>query len=198
MRRSTILTLGFILAACRAPGATPAPVPPAVPPAPSDVSADERAVYAAMVDQVFARRGPVVLADSAGGAPADFPGQWSGLDAATSLQLTADLQARNRTRVAMPPDLGSTAAVRLFSRGTVFTGSAANLDDSYATFRARYAPARGFWSISRPGFDAARRHAIVATGYACGGLCGDGSVVLLERTASGGWKVVTERPTWIA
>lgn len=44
--------------------------------------------------------------------------------------------------------------------------------------------------LSRAGFDASGRHALVGATFTCGGLCGNGALMLMERGRDGRWRVV--------
>src|SRR5215217_7791371 len=56
-------------------------------------------------------------------------------------------------------------------------------------FYKRYRDSGGFISLSRPGFNPAMNQALVYIAHACGGLCGTGHYVLLEKSVDG-WKVI--------
>jgi len=55
------------------------------------------------------------------------------------------------------------------------------------------------WTIelSRVGFDAVRTRALVRVGRYCGGMCGDGQVLLMERGADGQWRMTWAVGSWI-
>lgn len=52
-------------------------------------------------------------------------------------------------------------------------------------------------AFSHVGFDRDRTQALVYVSYTCGGLCGDGQYVLLERSARG-WRIARSVRSWIS
>lgn len=52
--------------------------------------------------------------------------------------------------------------------------------------------------LSLPGYDAARTHALVEVGTRCGGMCGDGVVLLMERGTDGRWREVRIVSSWMS
>jgi hypothetical protein len=162
------------------------------------LDADERAVYAALVKREVAEGGRVVVSDST------FRGDWPrwtsplpGLDSAAAAEIEGDFRRRNQTAVAFPADLAARRSASLFAVREVFTDTVTNLDQAYATFRARFPGARRFHSFSRPGFDAARRHALVLWSHACGSLCGEGGFAILERGPDG-WRETYRQMMWVS
>lgn len=68
----------------------------------------------------------------------------------------------------------------------------------WRAFHERFPSSSGLITLSRVGFNAARTQAVLNVDRGCGGLCGDGTIVLLARDASGRWRVVHTRGTWIS
>ncbi len=64
-------------------------------------------------------------------------------------------------------------------------------------FYHRYPGSRGFVELSRVGFDPYRRQALVYAGWSCGGLCGQGNMIVLEKRDTG-WKVVSKETLWVS
>jgi len=64
-------------------------------------------------------------------------------------------------------------------------------------FYKRYPDSGGFISLSRPGFNAARNQALVYIEHHCGGLCGTGRYVLLEKSKDR-WRVIQEEMVWVS
>jgi hypothetical protein len=55
----------------------------------------------------------------------------------------------------------------------------------------------GLFSLSEIVFDKLHRHAIVSYGFVCGGLCGHGGTLILEKVGDM-WKVQTTCSSWIS
>jgi hypothetical protein len=186
-------------AAAPSPQAPAAPAPPPSAPAASSLDPDEAAVYAVLIDSVFPRAGKpfVVLGDSTvGGHAGEVERVVLRRDPGFPTSAIADFEARNRTRVPIPQDLPARTPIRTLRMAT-FSPPNGDLDEAYARFRRDFAPATTFYLVSRPGFDAERRHAVITTGSKCGSLCGRGEVLLLARGAHG-WQVTFRTMTWIS
>jgi hypothetical protein len=56
----------------------------------------------------------------------------------------------------------------------------------------------GLFSFSEIRFNKGHTRAMVAYSFVCGGLCGNGSTVVLEKQRDGGWKQVTICGGWIS
>ena len=69
--------------------------------------------------------------------------------------------------------------------------AAADPDEYWRRFYARYPDSPGLVRLSRVGFDRAREQALVFVYHICGGRCGTGGYVLLSR-AGEQWEVVGE------
>ncbi|HET7459690.1 MAG TPA: hypothetical protein VFJ82_00525 [Longimicrobium sp.] len=68
----------------------------------------------------------------------------------------------------------------------------------WRAFYERYPGSSGLISLSRVGFNAARTQAVLNVDRGCGGLCGNGVIVLLTRDAAGRWRVAATRGTWVS
>ena len=189
--RSSLGLLLFAIAAACAPAGRTSPA--------GAVDRDEAAVYAVVIDSVLASaEAPfVVMAEST--MVLMVTRDWleayvRPLDPAFPESPITDFEARNRAPVAIPPRLSTRTPVRRLRLGT-FNPSGGDHDEAYAKLRTEHAPAIHLYALSRPGFDPERRHAVIATAAGCGGLCGEGQVVLLER-GPGGWRVTARVTTW--
>jgi len=70
-------------------------------------------------------------------------------------------------------------------------------DDGAKSFDEVFPGASGVISFSHVGFDSTLHEAIVATSFACGGLCGTGSRYVLKKR-SGRWEVVNKWIVWVS
>lgn len=64
-------------------------------------------------------------------------------------------------------------------------------------FYKRYPNSEGLVVLSRVGFNTSMNQVLVYIGHTCGGLCGTGHYVMLEKGA-GGWRVVKRLMVWIS
>jgi hypothetical protein len=190
--RAAVLSLIIALPACAS--APPAPAASA----PAELDRDEAAVYAVVIDSVFAADGApfVVVGDSTVRVFAgDFAQVVRRLDPGFPASSIADFEVRNRTPVSIPANLPARTPIRTLRLASF--GPPGGLEEAYAKFRSDFAPARQFYLLSRPGIDSERRHAVIATGSNCGSLCGRGEVLLLARDAHG-WHVTARTRTWVS
>jgi hypothetical protein len=171
---------------------------------PADAEArDEAAVYAVVIDAVLATdsvlastEAPfVVMAESTlliGVRSEEVARRVRKLDPAFPAAAVADFEAKNRVSLPIPLNLPSRTKVRTFSP---LRYRPAESDSGLERFRREYAPVTTYHALSRPGFDATRRHAVITVASGCGGLCGQGQVVLLAR-GSRGWCVTARDTIW--
>ena len=198
MRFAPLLAFAALAAACTPPA-------PGVPVRPASVhstaSADELAVLALVVDSVLAQPNEqfLVMADSTSPSHLDaeqlanFVPQ---ADPAARDEMMRDFLAKNVEPSPTPLSIPATSAVRIANVSRIFTGEG-GFSAKWEAFFRRFAPARAYNTISRPGFDAARRNAVVATGTICGGRCGQGRLIVLEKTSTG-WRIVNRVDTWVS
>lgn len=57
---------------------------------------------------------------------------------------------------------------------------------------------QGMLTLSEPYFNAARDQALMAYGWQCGGTCGHGAVLWVERVQGGHWRIKQAHQTWIS
>lgn len=69
--------------------------------------------------------------------------------------------------------------------------------DEWGEFYKKYPDSGGFIRLSRVGFNSAMNQALVYVEHGCGGLCGTGHYVLLEKNVDG-WRVVQSSMAWIS
>jgi hypothetical protein len=160
----------------------------------------------AAADSLILRRPGARLALAAATDPAqrgevaaayrDAVRQVPGLDSTT----WASFVARNRAPAPVCGAFPSGAEVVLVpdSVPRALRAEAGNPDGYWRAFYARYPRAAGLTSTSGVGVSADGRQALLTLGHGCGGRCGHGHVVLLERARGGRWRVRHARMTWIS
>ena len=198
MRIARLLLIAAAAAACF-PSAPPEPTRPA--PAPSAGHADELAVMALVVDSVLAQPNErfLVLADSTSPSHLDaeqLANFVPALDSASRAELMHDFLAKNATPGPTPVSIPATSVLRISNVSRIFAGDG-DFSAKWEAFFTRFAPARAYNTISRPGFDAPRRNAVIATGTICGGRCGQGRLIVLEKTG-GAWRIARRVDTWVS
>lgn len=196
LKRSLALLPLAALALAACPGRAAAPSPRTATP-----DADELAVYAVVIDSVLADSSQpfVVLADSTSVSHVEavtLQNFVTELDPGFPASAIADYRERNGRSWPLPPAIASGTVLRIFTPSSLF-GRSGDLRAEYADFQRRYAPATSFHTLSRPGFDAERRHAVIVTGSHCGALCGHGQLLLLDRGPAG-WRITQRRGTWVS
>jgi hypothetical protein len=67
--------------------------------------------------------------------------------------------------------------------------------EAWRRLAERHGGARSVVTLSPVAYDDASRTALVYLGVACGGLCGGGTIMLLERR-DGAWRVAKTQPLW--
>lgn len=188
----------LVAAAVMAAACTP---PPPVHTPPPATDRDEMAVLALVVDSVLADPAApfLVLADSTSASHLDaeqLAHFVPALDAAARAELIADFGARNASPGPTPVAIPATSVIRISNISHIFAGEG-DFGGKWEAFFTRFAPVRSYSTLSHAGFDAARRHAVVATGTVCGGRCGQGRLIVLEKTDAG-WRIVRRVDTWVS
>jgi hypothetical protein len=194
MRISPLVAAAVMAAACTRP-------PARYTPAPSTTDRDELAVMALVVDSVLAQPDApfLVMADSTSASHlgAEQLGNFvPALDPAARAELIADFAEKNAASVPTPAAIPASSVIRISNISHIFAGEG-DFGAKWDAFFTRFAPARSYSTISRVGFDAARRNAVIATGTVCGGLCGQGRLIVLQKT-DGGWRIARRVNTWVS
>jgi hypothetical protein len=113
----------------------------------------------------------------------------------------ADFLERSRSRVGLDArafkargrvELVSNAALAALDQSV-----SSNPNTYWRAFYERFPGSTGSISFSRPGYDSTRTHALLNYTHGCGGRCGDGGYVLLERR-DGKWVVLRRVVTWMS
>lgn len=120
-------------------------------------------------------------------------GHWpDNMDAFAPRALLDDLMRANATTASL--DLSGIAGTAMIREEDV---SAPFTLDWWSQFRARFPDTSGYMRITRPVLDDARKVAVIYVAHQCGGLCGTGTLVRLERTARG-WRVAMIQGVWVS
>jgi hypothetical protein len=69
--------------------------------------------------------------------------------------------------------------------------------DFWERFYRRYPHAPGLIGFSNVGFNQAHTQAFVYISHGCGGLCGEGEYVLLEKRG-GAWHIIDQMGLWVS
>lgn len=117
---------------------------------------------------------------------------------AVSAGIAEDFLGKNLTPSKLRPEFGGDYAYRLVPADELkFLFSREGAEDGWTQFYRRYRRSMGYLVLSRPGFNRDRNPALVHVGLNCGGLCGFGQYVLLEKE-KGSWRVRETAQTWIS
>jgi len=144
--------------------------------------ADEYAVWSAAIETQVAREYPaVVVADSTYSLETASPVTERLMRAqrredGLSREIVEDFIIHNRRRVAVDAGRLAVRKVRLLRAPAGAAGE------------ARHAAVRERLLLSRAGFDRGGRRALVTVTVNCGGLCGGGATLLMERQPDGRWR----------
>jgi hypothetical protein len=190
MRVPLYLAMIAVLAGCAPAGRTA--------PAAMRADPDEAAVWATLIDSVFAADGApfVVVADSTWHmiiTVEDIRVAAHRLDPGFPESAVDDYGARNRTHLSIPRRLPAGTPNRRLRLQTFAPDG--DPVAAHERFRRENAPVVGYHYFSRPGFDVARRHAVITTAW-CVSYCASGKLFLLARGAHG-WRVVRREDTWV-
>lgn len=200
MKKSILFLLAFLLAACASATATPIHTP-----SPTDIEAEEVAVYAALLlakypDQDIMLN--VVLMEQTTSEPGGIEnipgeleyvlGEMTGVDPATA----ASFQVRNDAAYPLKADMDLGLQYVLLSeddRRQIFNVN----QDGWETFYSRYPDSPGITSVSRVGFNMAMNQALIYFGIDRHWLAGAGFYVLMKKV-DGAWSIDQQVMTWIS
>jgi hypothetical protein len=121
---------------------------------------------------------------------ADMPG----LDG-TTLRSFRENNARPLPACATLPLVGG---MTLLARGELDALPTRDADAYWRAFHARFPGVAGLTSTSGVGISRDGRQALLVLDHSCGGICGTGHIVLLERDDAGKWRVRRAVMTWIS
>jgi hypothetical protein len=182
---------------------------------PVNVSAESEAVYQSALDQKFAQDGVrlLVIQDVTTGCPAyEDPEIRSkiGPDTKSFVQIVSEGMHTAKTstienylesnksseRIAIHANVGSKYLLvgekelaQVFRKG--------EFDRAWTRFYAKYPNSSGLIFLSKVGFNSDRTQAMLYAGRQCGGLCGSGSYLLLNKR-NGKWFVEEDMGLWVS
>lgn len=191
----------------RARSADGAPPRPNGPVQPGEIEDEEYAVYSALIKYMSEDAGTkrlLVIEEQTSpwvGFPEDDPDKFyrelKESAPALSAEVIDDFRARNK---------GEHTLARRFDIGReyVLVGEKElnkifkEAGGGWKAFYKKYPGAGGYLVLSRVGFNADRTQALVYQGHSCGGLCGAGSHMLLNKK-NGAWVVEGSiGPSWVS
>ncbi len=184
---------------------------PAGTPKPHSTIPEEYAVYSAAIEHKLVRGKTrlVVIQDRTqaydyGGQPEDehHKGVLEELSPVSESTLK-DFVDKNREPRKLSGQFEIKAPYKILAKEEIesfFKGSAdgaGSLLKGWEEFYKKYPESYGYVVLSRVGFDAEKRQAMVYVSRYCGGLCGDGAYILLTKD-EGRWKVKNELRLWVS
>lgn len=177
-----------------------------------ELSEEDYSVFTAVIEGLGNPEDPeeawhgkeILVVDLTGAGEVD-KGQWNGWGlrskskAAPSGETRADYEAKSKDSCRLKTGWGD---ARLYTpvRSEEVSGyfrRDRKHGDGWQAFYESHPKAAGYWSFSRPGYDAAHDEALVYVTHSCGWLCGTGHVYLLSKQ-NGRWKVKNRLFLWIS
>lgn len=177
-----------------------------------ELSEEDYSVFTAVIEGLGNPEDPeeawhgkeILVVDLTGAGEVD-KGQWNGWGfrskskAAPSGETRADYEAKSKDSCRLKAGWGD---ARLYTpvRSEEVSGyfkCDRKHGDGWQAFYENHPKAAGYWSFSRPGYDAAHDEALVYVTHSCGWLCGTGHVYLLSKQ-NGRWKVKNRLFLWIS
>jgi hypothetical protein len=180
-------------------------------------TANDRLVYAAVLDSLFVRASagrlivarPTLARTRAASEPDNPPAEVfaagevepstaASFRAANTQPATITTIPVARVRIEVVPDSVFANFPRRERTSPPVTSQFRIPESPYWTaFYARFPDASGIIRFSRVGYSDDGREAAVAVSYSCGQLCGRGSIVVLEKR-DGVWRVRSSRMNWVS
>lgn len=170
------------------------------------VTAEEYAVYSAVIQAMYVKEQDktIVIAihttfynyKSIWQKPEDYMRVMLEQLTPISLDTVEDLEKKNKERSELESRLNLTVNYVLLGKQ-----ASTNTPEDYAaqwrSFYDKYPGSPGIISLSRVGFNADRKQAIVYVANSCGGLCGKGYYVLVTKD-SGDWRIERDLMLWVS
>jgi hypothetical protein len=175
---------------------------------PVDPATADLAVYRAVLDSMFVPHSTspirqLVVQDSTMALTpyenlASLLHEFTGLPGVDTATLR-DFEQRSRQRRSLSglSHLALAIPVVLVDRQTLKELPQNDPDLFWNRFYQLYPGASGHIVLSAVGYNPTRDLALVTVDVGCGGLCGNGYIVVLRR-AGGAWKIATIKGTWIS
>ena len=196
MKKSFLFLLAFLLAACSS-----ATVTPINSPSPTDIKAEEVAVYAALLQARYPEQNIVLMDQTTvepGGVdniPVELEyvlGEMTGVAPETA----ASFQVRNDAAYPLKADMDLGLQYVLLSEDDMRQIFNVN-QDGWEMFYSHYPDSPGITSVSRVGFNSAMDQALVYIGTSSHWLAGAGYYVMMKKV-DGVWMIDQQVMTWIS
>jgi hypothetical protein len=167
-------------------------------------TADDYAIYAVAFGDRFGKQKPkrVVLLDQTSmgfppgmAAMTQFGGKAQTLLKDVSKEAKDDFDSRNKARARIEGG-EIKAAFEVIVLSAEEAGKLVAGGGGWEGFYNKY-PNSGITLVSRPGLNAEHNRALLYMGTSCGGLCGDGVLILLGKDG-GEWKVLNRVTIWVS
>ena len=170
-------------------------------PTPPDASAEEYAVYSAVIANMFQTKSKLLVIQDA--TATDFTEDNSKQDdqyfrrmfPTLAEGVVKDYKARNNEPVRLKDSFKLNAKHVLVDKqeiDKIFKGGG-----WWEEFYKRYPDSVGLIILSHVGFNSAMNEAMIYIQHSCGGLCGTGHYVLLQKSGDK-WRVVKQNMVWVS
>jgi len=189
-----ILASGFCAAPPhRAPPPAPTPAVPQI-----DLEAERYAIYSLFLKKIVADESVKVLVVENQTRPDTYSeDEWTGMKVEPGWQsVVDDYKTKNLQPAAVESRFKLPTTVKFISAQEVdhFFGEGGGW---WKAFFQKYPKASGLVTFSNVGFNPEMTYSLVDVGYSCGGLCGNGALVLLVRK-DGNWIIERHLITWVS
>lgn len=205
--RICALLISTALVCLAAPQETPSKAKESPLKATCELTSSDYLVYTALLAQLGkpedpeeAWQGKEMLISDATGAPSDLKAQWGGFGgiskAFPSQETLDDFVVKAKSLCSVKPQFGDSQSYTLINHDELektFKKGPKGWDNFYK----KYPKAAGFWTFSRPGYNAAEDEAVLYVSHSCGGLCGTGHLYFLAKK-NGAWSVTNRTMLWIS
>jgi hypothetical protein len=98
-------------------------------------------------------------------------------------------------RMEPPPE--SLIRYKLISEGELRTIFMPGVEQGWSKFYKMYPQSNGYWDFSPVGFNNVGNQALIYVGHHCGGLCGTGYFVVLQKKGDH-WAVTSDSISWVS
>lgn len=195
---SLMLSLSFLIACSTiTPRATSSTQPTALPSTSRAISDAEYTVYAAIL-QRFGTRSVYVIRDATDTEDAKSDDTHIGTNSsALDTEMLRNFKQVNQQTSLLQPRFPIQTRYILASQEQLNSLFGQDLDTGWKNFDSAYPEARGYYSLSRVGFNRDMTQALVSYGNPRAALDGSGCYVVLNRV-DGQWSIEQQTGCWVA